>query len=287
MKHAYCILAHNNFKQLQLLVDLLDDERNTIFIHVDKKSYKLYETGGYVKSRFSQIIHVDSLDVRWGDISLLEAEVTLFNEVIKSNDIYDRVHLISGCDLPLHSQDYIHSYFERYPNVEFISFGKNPDLYKHRLNYYHYFVRCVRNNSFANLARRVLVLIQMPFINRLKRSPYRFMYGSEWCSITLGAVKTIVNDYYNNKRIFRFSTCSDECYKQMILGNNELFRCSPLGNLRYIKFSDGAASPEILRLQDLDKIINSKCLFARKFDLNEDYNIIKKITQIISGEVIR
>ena len=287
MKHAYCILAHNNFKQLQLLIDFIDDERNTIFIHVDKKSYSLYEEKGRVRSRYSKIIYVEPVDVRWGDISLSEAEVRLFSEVLKTNDTYERVHLMSGCDLPLHSQDYIHSYFKKYSNVEFISFGKNPDLYKHRLNYYHYFVRYVKNNRFANLARRVLLLIQMPFINRLKRSPYKFMYGSEWCSITLDAVKTIVNDYYNNKKIFSLSTCSDECYKQMILGNNKLFNCSPLGNLRYIKFSDGAASPEILRLQDFDKITNSNCLFARKFDLNEDYNIIKKIIQLISDEVIR
>ncbi len=34
MKHAYLIIAHAYYKQLQILVDMLDDERNTIYIHI-------------------------------------------------------------------------------------------------------------------------------------------------------------------------------------------------------------------------------------------------------------
>ena len=38
MKHAYLILAHNNFNQLKKLINLLDDIDNDIFIHIDEKS---------------------------------------------------------------------------------------------------------------------------------------------------------------------------------------------------------------------------------------------------------
>lgn len=37
-KHAYLILAHSEPEILGILVSLLDDERNDIFIHIDKKS---------------------------------------------------------------------------------------------------------------------------------------------------------------------------------------------------------------------------------------------------------
>lgn len=37
MRHAYCIIAHSNPQQLWHLIDLLDDERNDIYIHVDQK----------------------------------------------------------------------------------------------------------------------------------------------------------------------------------------------------------------------------------------------------------
>lgn len=36
-KHAYLIIAHNEFDLLQKLISVLDDERNDIFIHIDKK----------------------------------------------------------------------------------------------------------------------------------------------------------------------------------------------------------------------------------------------------------
>lgn len=36
-RHAYLILCHNNFEHLQNLLRALDDDRNDIYIHVDKK----------------------------------------------------------------------------------------------------------------------------------------------------------------------------------------------------------------------------------------------------------
>ena len=37
MKHAYLILAHNEFEVLRKLISALDDPRNDIFIHFDEK----------------------------------------------------------------------------------------------------------------------------------------------------------------------------------------------------------------------------------------------------------
>lgn len=35
--HAYLIIAHHHFNQLKLLLTLLDDERNDLFVHIDEK----------------------------------------------------------------------------------------------------------------------------------------------------------------------------------------------------------------------------------------------------------
>lgn len=37
MRHAYLIIAHNEFEVLKLLIECLDDSRNDIYIHFDKK----------------------------------------------------------------------------------------------------------------------------------------------------------------------------------------------------------------------------------------------------------
>mgnify|MGYP000455921083 CR=1 FL=1 len=36
-KHAYLIMAHSKFEQLGRLLKSLDDEDNTLFVHIDKK----------------------------------------------------------------------------------------------------------------------------------------------------------------------------------------------------------------------------------------------------------
>ena len=37
MKHAYLILVHNDFEILGQLIRAIDDERNDIYIHFDRK----------------------------------------------------------------------------------------------------------------------------------------------------------------------------------------------------------------------------------------------------------
>lgn len=37
-KHAYLIIAHDNWKILEKLLILLDDKRNDIYLHIDRKS---------------------------------------------------------------------------------------------------------------------------------------------------------------------------------------------------------------------------------------------------------
>ena len=38
MKHAFLIMAHGRLPLLRVLLSMLDDERNDIFLHIDRKS---------------------------------------------------------------------------------------------------------------------------------------------------------------------------------------------------------------------------------------------------------
>lgn len=82
---------------------------------------------GGVNARYSNIYLVKSIDVRWSDISLADAEVCLFKRVLDAGD-YGRIHLLLGADLPLRSQDEIHSFF-RNRTEEFIDV-RQPDSLK-------------------------------------------------------------------------------------------------------------------------------------------------------------
>ena len=39
MKHAYLIIAHNEFEIQKRLIQALDDERNDIYIHFDTRKF--------------------------------------------------------------------------------------------------------------------------------------------------------------------------------------------------------------------------------------------------------
>mgnify|MGYP000904237774 CR=1 FL=1 len=36
MKHAFLIIAHNEYPVLEVLLSMLDDERNDIYLHIDR-----------------------------------------------------------------------------------------------------------------------------------------------------------------------------------------------------------------------------------------------------------
>ena len=75
MKHAYLIIAHNEFNHLQQLIDALDDERNDIYVHIDRKVKQLPDL---IASKSRLIIIPNRIDVRWGSISQIRSKYALF-----------------------------------------------------------------------------------------------------------------------------------------------------------------------------------------------------------------
>ena len=118
MKHAYLIIAHNEFEILKRLIQALDDERNDIYIHFDRKlnHYPDCRTS-YAKLTFLE----ERMDVRWGDISVVDAEFALFDEAYRRGE-YSYYHLLSGVDMPLKTQNYIHRFFEKNAGKEFVGY---------------------------------------------------------------------------------------------------------------------------------------------------------------------
>ena len=274
-KHAYCIMAHGNWKQLQMLVNVIDDGRNDIYLHIDAKSLNDFNKWGGVKTKFSGLILTESIDVRWSDVSQVDAELLLFKHVIRSGKGYNRIHLISGSDFPLKSQDELHKMFYN-DDREYLSFGKDVHLMYRRLKYYHFFVRYRRKWRVVELFRRILLVPQVLFVNRLRKFNLKFAYGQNWCSLTLPAVREIIGKMVELRPKLKYTTSADEVYKQMIIGSNDKFKIynKPVS---YACFSHGCASPKTLTMADYDNIMSSGCLFARKFDVNVDVNVINKL----------
>ena len=124
-KHAYLIIAHNEPEVLKMLLDMLDDVRNDIFVHIDRRARSLYESiKGYTPNYSDLIVLEHPIAVYWGDISQVKVEYMLFERAF-SQGPYAYYHLLSGVDLPIKSQDYIHAFFRKNQGKEFVGFWMN------------------------------------------------------------------------------------------------------------------------------------------------------------------
>lgn len=218
-KHAYCIIAHTDKYCLQKLVELLDDERNDIYIMIDAKAdYKSFTEISTSKSFLYILSREESIDIRWGDLTQIEAELRLFEIAINKKIKYKYIHLISGQDLPIKSQNYIHEYFNKYPiGTNFIGLAQGnsnkTDLYN-KTAYYSLFNNQFRNrNSIIKLLFKIIrnSVIYLQKIIGLKRSWEGIVLykGANWVSITPEFTTYLVN----NKK--RFLKCLNGFLAQM------------------------------------------------------------------------
>lgn len=67
-KHAYLIIANNNWDQLLLQLQLLDHEKNDIFLMIDAKAKFNDEIKLKTALRYSKLIFVDRMKIFWGGI---------------------------------------------------------------------------------------------------------------------------------------------------------------------------------------------------------------------------
>ena len=106
-KHAYLVMAHDNFGILKKQLELLDDERNDFFIHIDERA--AFDEGWLLKNvKYSTVKFISRRKVYWADYSQTQTEIDLICEAIKNAGIdYAYLHLLSGVDLPIKSKKVI------------------------------------------------------------------------------------------------------------------------------------------------------------------------------------
>ena len=289
-KHAYLIIAHSNLKQLQQLLLLLDDPRNDIYIHLDKKSkLNVKEIPPPTKMRYSSVTFCDRIDVRWGNVCQIECELNLF--ALASQKDHSYYHLISGMDLPLHSQNYIHQFFSG-NDLEYIGFSHHWNQ-RERVYCHNVFMNNMRYPN--KYVRGVLQKIRQWFNKmqiwadyKIKQPCNVFGAGCNWASVTHDFVLAILAQKDELLKMYQYSYCPDEIYKQTFALNSEfknrLFNTTDefLGCVREIDWKRGR--PYTWRKDDFEYLSHSKKIFARKFDESVDKEIIDMIINKVKNE---
>lgn len=144
-KHAYLIIAHNNFEILEKTLKIWDDEKNDFYIHIDKK-VKNFDFEKFKSiTKKSKTIFTERINVKWGHSSQIDCELLLLKLSSKNN--YSYYHLLSGVDMPIKSKEEIYNFFEKNFGKEFIhtSIINNESELNDRYYYYHLFPYCSRS----------------------------------------------------------------------------------------------------------------------------------------------
>jgi len=288
MRHAYLIIAHNEFEILSLLVNALDDYRNDIYIHFDKKLLKLPKLE---VSRANLIILNERIDVRWGHVSQIEVEFLLFETAfININANYSYYHLLSGVDIPIKSQNYIHNFFLEQQDREFIGFtqGDSSKEIDRKVRRYHFFSDEFRYESgLIHLIKKsirssILILQEIFGIKRNKNIDFK--KGTNWVSVTNNFVGYLLKNKNQTLKKYAMTYCADEIFLQTICWN------SPFKEMIYDLHDSRNSSKRMInwqknvihdwRVEDVDFLVSSNGLFARKFskrNINVVHQILNKI----------
>ena len=288
-KHAYLIMAYNEFHMLHKLLTELDDERNDIFVHIDKKTKNvdLNEITSWVKT--SKLVFIKRMNVYWGHLSIVKCELKLLQEATKGR--YHYYHLLSGADFPLKTQDEIHSLLE-HEDGEFISChtnGEGGDFFLYKLKYYYPLIRFVGKGYFSGRGIKNRILRRLGYwqmdlqnfqerigIDRLDGSFVNYK-GDQWFSITHDFAGYILANRRQILRRYRLTSGPDEFFIPTLAMHSDFADRVRNNSLREIDWKRG--TPYEYTIDDLNMLKNSKALFARKISYDNDPALVDALIE--------
>lgn len=254
---------------------------------MDKKT-KGYDFKNYTENiKEAGIYEVPSISVEWGATSLIDAELNLLKAATLRAH-YDYYHLISGEDLPIKTQDYIHNFFTANKEKEFVGFQDKKFLFPERVRYYYPFQKNLRHRFSVQRIINCLSCVIQKTLHIHRNKDIEFQKGTAWFSITDNLARYVVNKEKYVKKVFNHTFLTDEVFLQTLVHNSEFKNnlyveagdANPAARMRLIDWN--RVKPYTFKSQDFLEIKTSNMLFARKFNCEVDLEIIDKIVSLLS-----
>ena len=280
MNLAYIISAYKLPEQLVRLVARLNTDASHFVIHVDEKSDDaVFEPIATALEPLSNVRLLERHRCDYGGFGHVRATLKGITELVRLGLPFDYVILLTGQDYPIKSNERIAEFFREHRGQSFLDYfslpsdgwkGGGTDRFESwhlRLRGRH--VRIPRRHATSLLRRRIPLGLR-PFGG----SPY-------WClsRACIEYVAAFVERSPSYVRFFRFVDVPDEIFFHTILLNSPLRGELVNDDLRYVEWRDPevAGGPALLGTPDLEKVMSSTSLFARKFDITFDADVLDLI----------
>ena len=278
MMFFYAIICHEVTQPLIYTVkELSSCKSNFIIIHVDKKSD--IEDFIFLQSE-NVILFKDRVDIVWGTSSQIDVTHKILRYSLDFK--FDYFFLLSGNDIPLKTQGEFQDFININSGSEFFEFQGEGDNYvnpSHRVKYIYPSWYFKRNKNLADKLLAKLYKFLRPLFLRNKVYYKHFNEfpelhkGSNWFGMSNRAVKYTIDYIERNPwyyESFIYSYCCDEVFFHSIIKTwpeAVFFESSEIrsNSLRYIDWDTGPEFPRVLTIEDVGKVLDSGCFFARKF----------------------
>jgi hypothetical protein len=307
MKIAYLILAHQHPAQLAELVTTLNHENRSLFyIHVDRKSKGFLDSPSLTAIRnWKNVTFIeDRVGVYWGGFSIVEATLRLLRQAVDEGGFQYAV-LLSGQDFPIKSNKYIESFFQAHDGKEYISYTPlpsqewdwGPDIME-RIEYYwkvdgvRHLLEMAGSKRLQRLGWRAYYRLTETLYRHIPGLKIKFLpgfapYGGpQWFAIS-SRCATYVLDYFREhpeyRRFFAHTLAPDELFLQTLILNSPFRNHVINDTLRFTDWETGSSSPRVLTCDDFDRLVESDCLYARKFDLEKSQEVLEKLKSHVTA----
>jgi hypothetical protein len=264
---AYIVIAHRNPAQVARLVRRLATERATFLVHVDRRAGRVEDeirrlVEGVPRVHFAAHRH----RCYWGGFGMVNGALDGFGALVREGVPFDHALVLSGQDYPLKGAVEIERFLGQNAGRSFMTFAALPNEWPDgglpRIERWH-------------LVSPLVLHLRLPWRRRFPEGlvPYG---GGAWVCLARSAVEYVL-DFLRRRpdvvRFFAHALHPDELLFQTTVMNSELAETVTNDHLRYIDWS-ADPGPATLRAADFPKIVASRNLFARKFDLSLDSTIL-------------
>ena len=311
---AALVMAHKNVDQLTRLIDRLSHPSVDVFLHLDAKWHleqsELDKLGSLNGGRVYLTRRVSVEPLTW---TSLEAELVLIETAVSSGD-YSYVMLLSGQDYPIKPIDQIVltlSFEHPTPTLDATpwhegnwvaaSFGTTGAFKYGRARV----KRAINgrvpvplanqalrglNHAAATAASKAKQLVTGSPTRRLRRLGWEPAGGSQWWILPADMAAEALNRSRDRRvaAVFRNVGAPDETFFQSALLNSpyaDRVRVNPWDERRqmtrtFTDFDSGptfTGHPAFLGVDYFEQLVASDALFARKFDVDQDAEILDLI----------
>jgi hypothetical protein len=276
---AYVISAYKLPAQLVRLVRRLAAPGVTFAVHVDRKTPRAVVDEMVSGTHGLAVTFLPRHVSHWGGFGHVRTSLKGIDHLYRAGVDFDYAVLLTGQDYPLRSPAGIAERLGAADGGSFMNWWPLPyEPWGERGGVDRY-----EDWHFVTYSRKHLVL---PLRRSIPHGLAPFGGGAYWCFARplVDYVQRFVTTSPDYVRFFEHVLIPDELFFQTLIMNSPLRETVVNDNLRYLDWSREPA-PAVLGVGDLDRMLGSDKLFARKFDETVDRDVLDRLDDEIDREV--